>query len=270
MTGSVMALYAVLAVVLVVLGFGSLTARRWARDLLLALSRIWLLTGVCTLAVAVWLVPSIMRMTVASLGAPALVATVATAVALAMLAVTHVAIPGVLVAFYRSPSVAATCDARHTASNAQRSVPEPVVTLAVMWALLGLSVLVMPAYNLVFPMFGRLLAGVSGLAPWVLVMLCCLVLAWGTVRRAHWAWWAGLTAIALAAAATVITSLTVGAGELMAALDLPPSQIEIWRSIPTPGTPTTVLFWFVVWGSFAAYVAAQRRFYVHPEGPSDG
>jgi hypothetical protein len=195
---------------------------------------------------------------------------VATAVALAMLAVTHVAIPGVLVAFYRSPSVAATCDARHTASNAQRSVPEPVVTLAVMWALLGLSVLVMPAYNLVFPMFGRLLAGVSGLAPWVLVMLCCLVLAWGTVRRTHWAWWAGLTAIALAAAATVITSLTVGAGELMAALDLPPAQMEIWRSIPTPGTPTTVLFWIVVWGSFAAYVAAQRRFFVRREGPSGG
>jgi hypothetical protein len=54
---SASALYGILAVVFVWLGIGSIRARRWARELLLSVSWIWLLTGICSLIIGI-LVPS--------------------------------------------------------------------------------------------------------------------------------------------------------------------------------------------------------------------
>ena len=217
---SVMAFYGLLAAALVVLGVGSMRARRWACELLLALSRIWLLTGICTLLLSLLIVPRMVEGAVLVAGADPLVTTIVTLVVLAVVAATQVALPAGLVLFYGSADVAATCRAYDVGQDVVWEAPRPVLTLAAVWALTGASVLVMPAYNLVFPCFGTLLRGADAILPWVAVMASCLALALGTARRALWAWWGGVSWIAAAAGTTIVTSLRVDAAELLEALRL--------------------------------------------------
>jgi len=53
------AMYGFLAVVFVWLGIGSIRARRWACELLLSLSWIWLLTGICSLILGILVIPAV-------------------------------------------------------------------------------------------------------------------------------------------------------------------------------------------------------------------
>ena len=53
-TVSAMFLYTVVAAVFIWLGVGSIRARRWACELTLSLSWIWLVTGICSIAAAVF------------------------------------------------------------------------------------------------------------------------------------------------------------------------------------------------------------------------
>ena len=54
-------LYTVVAAIFIWLGVGSIRARRWACELTLSLSWIWLVTGICSMVVGVWLVPVMLR-----------------------------------------------------------------------------------------------------------------------------------------------------------------------------------------------------------------
>jgi hypothetical protein len=254
-----MLLYGVLALAFVVLGVGSLRARRWACALMLAVSRVWLVSGLCTVLVSLLLLPALVRETSAGMGVPPGFAAVATLVALAGLAVTQVALPAALWLVYRSPEVAATCRARDPRPGLLDDCPQPLLSLAVLCALAGVSVVVVPAYNWVFPFFGRLLVGRAGVLPWVAVLVACLVLAWGSCRRRPWAWWGAVAATVTAAAATVLTALAVDLTGLVEALALPPVQARAWAQLPAPGAAVAVLFWLAVWGSLLLWLASLRR-----------
>jgi len=255
----VVLLYGILALAFVVLGIGSLRARRWACALMLALSRVWLLSGLCTVVVGVLVLPAMVRETSVGMGMPSGFAAAATLVVLVGLAITQVAVPAALWMVYRSPGVAATCRARNPRPGPLDDCPQPLLSLAVLCGLAGLSVVVVPAYNFVFPFFGRLLVGRAGALPWLAVLVACLALAWGSCRRRPWAWWGAIAATVTAAVATVLTALAVDLTGLVAALALPPVQARAWAQLPAPGAALAVLFWLAVWGSLLLWLASLRR-----------
>jgi hypothetical protein len=255
----VMILYGILALAFVVLGIGSLRARRWACALMQAVSRIWLLSGLCTVLVGLLVLPALVRETSAGMGAPPGFAVAATLVALAGLAITQVAVPAALWLVHRSPEVAATCRARNPRPSLLDDCPQPLLSLAVLCALAGLSVVVVPAYNFVFPFFGRLLVGRAGVLPWLAVAVACLALAWGSCRRRPWAWWGAVAATLTAAFATLLTALAVDLSGLVEALALPPAQARAWAQLPAPGAVLAVLLWLAVWGSLLLWLASLRR-----------
>ncbi|MEJ2188783.1 MAG: hypothetical protein P8Y93_05075, partial [Acidobacteriota bacterium] len=137
----------------------------------------------------------------------------------------------------------------------------PVLSLAVIWALAAVSVLVMPAYRFVMPFFGTLAHGFPGAALWVAVLIVCAALAWGPCRRAPWAWWGGLAATVVAAVSTILTFARISLDQFYRALDLPPDQLSLVLSLPVPGTLAVTLVWVVVWGSFVAYLVSVRKLF---------
>jgi hypothetical protein len=255
----VVLLYGILALAFVVLGVGSLRARRWACALMRAVSRVWLASGLCTVLVGLLVLPAVVREASAGMGVPPGFAAAATLVALAGLAITQVAVPAGLWLIHRSPEVLATCRARDPRPSLLDECPQPLLSLAVLCALAGVSVLVVPAYNFVFPFFGRLLVGRGGVLPWLAVAGVCLVLAWGSCRRRRWAWRGAVAATLTAAAATVLTALAVDLGGLVEALALPPAQARAWARLPAPGAALAALFWLAVWGSLLLWLASLRR-----------
>jgi hypothetical protein len=109
--GAVM--YAMLAVAFVWLGIGSIMARRWARALLLVLSWIWLVSGIFVIVFMAFFLPAILaNQPPGGYQLPEAARVVTMIVMLGFMGVTLVVLPTVLVLFYRSPHVKATCEAR--------------------------------------------------------------------------------------------------------------------------------------------------------------
>ncbi len=254
----VLVIYAVTAVGFIWLGVGSIRARRWARDLTLAFSRIWLVTGICSVLVIAFLLPGILGGMGGAEGIPPEALFVASVIIFAILGLIYVLLPAAFVLFYRSPDVAATCRARDPGTQFTDRCPPRLLTLAVVWGLGAVSVLVMPAYGWAFPFFGSVLSGAAGRVLWMGVLLVCGVLAWGTCRQRPWAWWGALAATIAAAASTVLTSIRVSPEEVVRALPLADDQRQVLASISWPEAWVMTLVWIVVWASMVIYLLTVR------------
>ena len=136
------------------------------------------------------------------------------------------------------------------------------MTLVIVWALAAVSVLVMPAYGFVVPFFGVVLSGASGAAVWFVILAGCVALAWGSARRAPWAWWGGFVSIILATLSSVITAVCVDPAEFVLAMGLPEEQMVLLSGIAMPGRWVMVLVWVVVWGTFLGYLMTVHRFFL--------
>lgn len=255
-------LYTVVAAIFIWLGVGSIRARRWACELTLSLSWIWLVTGICSMVVGAWLVPAMLRGMVAGSDLPPNFVLVVSLVVFGVIGILYVLLPGAFVMFFSSPHVAATCRARDPQPQWTDDLPGRLLTLVIVWALAAVSVLVMPAYGFVVPFFGVVLSGASGAAVWFAILAGCVALAWGSARRVPWAWWGGFVAIVLATLSSVITAVRVDPEEFVLAMGLPEEQMVLLSGIAMPGRWVMALVWFVVWGTFLAYLMTVRRFFL--------
>lgn len=255
---SASALYGVIAGAFVWLGIGSIRARRWACELMLSLSWIWLLTGVCSLALGIVVVPKLVREIAISSGLPADVATLLILVIFGVIAFIYVVLPGAFVLFYRSPQVAATCRARDPRPQWIDRCPRRLLTLTVVWALAAASVLLAPAYGFFFPFFGVVVTGAAGAALWAVVLASCIALAVGTSRKAQWAWRFGMALTVAASLSSVLTVIRYDLTELIALMALPEEQGAMLAALAIGGRWPVVVATALVWGTFVVYLATLR------------
>lgn len=267
---SASAIYVVTAVVFGWLGIGSIRARRWACELLLSLSWIWLLTGLCSLAIGLMVVPATMRELAAGSDLPPGWILIVNLVVFGIIGVAYVVLPGALVVFYRSPHVAATCRLRDPGPQWIDRCPRRLVTLTIVWLLCALSILLMPAYNFFFPVFGAVLTGAAGAVLWGLTLIACVAIAVGSFRRAPWAWTAGMALSLAGGLSSSVTLLGMNFGEMTALLGLPEEQAAMMTAIGLPaGWPMAVIN-AVVWASFLAYLWTLRHFFRPTPPETDG
>jgi hypothetical protein len=258
----VVVIYLITAVLFVWLGVGSIRARRWACDLMLAISRIWLVTGVCTLLLSWLVLPGFLRGVGVTGGFSSEVLSVAIGVTFAIVSLIYVVLPGAFVLFYRSPAVIATCRARDPRPQFTDDCPPRVLTLSVVWGMAAISVVAMPAYDWAFPFFGRLLLGAAGAVPWIGVLAVCAGLGWGSCRRRPWAWWGAVAATVAAAVSTVLTSMRMSPAAMIRALPIAEDQMRVLTSVSWPGGWVIALLWIAVWGSMLVYLLTLRPYFV--------
>jgi hypothetical protein len=266
---SASAMYAVMSVAFVWLGIGSIRARRWACELLLSLSWIWLLTGICSLIIGIVVVPGVIGQLGAGSNLPPEMAVLVMAVTFGVIGVIYVVLPGLFVLFYRSPAVAATCRARYPHPQWIDRIPRRLLTLMVVWVLLAASVLLMPAYGFFFPFFGLVLTGAAGALFWTIVLAVCVALTVGTGRRAPWAWWGGVGLTITAALSSILTVLRFDMTEIMALMALPEDQVAIMESMPILDGWVPIIGSLIVWGTFLAYLLTLRRYFLSETIASD-
>jgi len=253
--------YAVIAVAFVWLGVGSILARRWARALMLVLSWLWLVTGVVAMMSSWWLLPAVWAQVGGMTGLPGgalLLVRLTTALLLGFI---YVALPAAFVLFYRSPDVAATCRARDPNPSWVDDCPPHLVSLVLVYALGAVSVLTVPAYGFVLPVFGVVLDGAAGAAGWAIILALLIGLAWATARRDLRAWRVGMAGTGVAFLATTVTVAAVPVRVLVERMRLPPEQTALLEAIGLPGPAVMVLLSVLAWGTFAGYLAWTRRFF---------
>jgi hypothetical protein len=256
--GAMMALYGVTAAVFVWIGVGTIRARRWACEVMLSLSWIWLVTGVCSLAVSSWMMPPLLRDLGGGAGSLNGFMPLVLVTTLVVLGFLYVVLPGAFILFYRSRHVAETCRNRDPNPQWTDGLPQRLLTLTILWVMLAVSVLLMPAYGWVVPFFGFILGGSSGFGIWAVFFGCCLLLAWGSSRRAPWAWTGAVVLTILAAVSSVVTFARVDLADFVTAMGLSTEQELMFAGILAIDRWMVVVIWVAVWGSFLAYLLTVR------------
>lgn len=264
--------YAALGIWFVWLGVGSIMARRWARALLLVTSWLWLCLGVLGISVMIVTLPATLAQPAAGTEElPRAALTFIMIFTLAFMSVIFVLLPGVLVLFYRSRQVKATCEARDRLPRWTDACPLPVLGLSMLMAYGGLGIIFIPiAYDPVFPLLGVLLTGAPATMLWVVLIVVWLYVAWGLYRLKLEAWWTAVVVLAFQAISTVITFSRVDPMEMMRQMGYPEEQLEMVQQM---GFFQGGFFWLTTLGALAVYLgylAYLKRFFGKPGTMSSG
>jgi len=262
-----LAVYGLAAVAFIWLGVGSIRARRWAAAVMLALSWLWLITGAVAM-VSLWLLMPRLQDLAGLAELPGGAMTVALVTTSLLLGFIYVLLPLAFVLFYRSPHCAATCRARDPGPSWVDGCPSPIVSLVAVYAVGAASLLVVPAYNFLFPLFGMILEGWGGAVAWLLVLALLVYLIVGTARRDPTAWTVSMAASLLAASSSTVTAAVVPWSAWLDRLTLPGQRPPLADVLGEPSSLVMVLGSLAAWGSWIAYLLYVRRFVRGPQNPT--
>ena len=210
------AVYGIAGLVFVMLGVGSIQARRWARALWLVVSSFWLIGGVLAAAVVALLMAS-----VAGVESILLIAI------LSFFAVFMIGLPASLLAFYRSPHVKATCEAAGPQPCWTDGCPLPVLGAALWFASMTLTLPWMGwLYGGLYPFFGHFVRGAAGHGLWMVSGLLSGIATYGIYRRIHTLWLLGLVLVLGQGISATVTYAVVDPKELFAAMGIEGAALE--------------------------------------------
>lgn len=183
-------IYLLAGIYFAVLGVGTLRGRRWARTIGLVTSWIWLIVGIFSVLVLVFLLPRMMAQVSAAAGPsnPGVGACTTGCITL-LLALLYLVMPGILVLFYRGTNVKATFEAKDSSIPWTDRVPAPVLAITLLLAC-GAASTLMGLFYRVFPLYGTFLTGAPAILGFLVTGALCAVLAWGVYNRRMAAWWA--------------------------------------------------------------------------------
>jgi hypothetical protein len=253
--------YGGLAIVLIVLGIGSIRARRWAHDLTLIGGWLWLITGTLLTIFMTVVMPSsfaagfkaaAQRNPQASLP-PGALAVVLTLV-IVFFSVFLIAVPIALVLFYRRDDVRETCRRRDTAVGWTERCPLPVLAVCLLF-IIGAAYYLLTALALpLYPFFGTYLTGLPARALLAFAAGLDILLAILLYRLKPLGWWLAASAILLR---IVSLAITVQRGDLLEAyrrvgwsqqqiqaLTASPSlRLGLWSGVALSGIFLLYLLW---------------------------
>jgi hypothetical protein len=256
-------LYLLLAVWFICMGIGSIKARRWARALILVSSCLWLICGFSGLIFILLLMPDIYDRMGENEQIPPELARIMKYVMAAFMTVLYVLIPAVLVLFYGSKNVKATCRFRDPQIRWTDKCPLPVLALSLMFGFWAVSMPFTGLYGWAVPFFGFILTGIRGAAVVLVVMLLSGYIAWGTYKLSIKAWWAAVLLIIAWALSTGITFSRVSILDCYEKMNFPEQQFDIMKQLSI-SQDYLLLFsglWFV---GFLGYLLYTRRYFVRP------
>ena len=222
------AVYGIAGLVFVILGVGSIRARRWARALWLVVSSFWLISGVFAVAVMAWFMPSVLAGTTpAGQQPPPGVQSIIMIAILSFFAVFMIGLPASLLAFYRSPHVKATCEAAAPEPCWTDGCPLPVLGAALWFASMTLTLPWMGwVYGGLYPFFGHFVRGAAGHGLWMVSGLLSGIATYGIYRRIHTLWLLGLVLVLGQGISATVTYAVVDPKELFAAMGTKGAAVE--------------------------------------------
>jgi len=216
--------YYLIALVFIPLGYGHLRLRRWAPPLALALLWFWTVMGV----------PLCIAFLFALLSAKPLSPIVSMAV-IALTCVAYPAIPALMIRLYGSKAVRAAFERGEEAPHWVERVPVPLLVESLLLAFYVVVLHVLILLNGAFPLFGRWVTGLPGIAIIDLVCLVLLLMVWGVLKQRKWGWWGSLLSFATLTVSWLFTLSTSTWQDVLNALDFPAFERELMQRVPLQG-----------------------------------
>ena len=213
--------YYAIAVVCTLVGYAHLKLQRWAGAAVLTLLWFWMAAGF-PLTVLLYLMFLTSKAT----------SVVDLALTLPLTVFVYPVVPWLLIRFYQSRGVQQTFAQRNPAPSWLECIPlrVRVVCVFLTLAIAALSCLIL--VNGVFPWFGTLLTGTSGILALDVAILGLAGLIWGLAHQVALAWWLALIDFGLTTVSTLITFSQYTYRETLEAMALPPHEMEWFQDIP--------------------------------------
>jgi hypothetical protein len=266
-------IYVGLAVVLIVLGIGSVQVRRWARALTLVISWLWLVMGIGAVIATLVFVPRAMSGILSSIpkqpGGPdmTIIMAVAVTVGIVFVAVLYVVVPLVFVLFYGSRNARETANHRDPVERWTDRCPLPVLAASVLLLVGGLSYAGMVLSRPLVPFFGNYVTGVPGIVACLLLAFAWTVLAIRLYTLKVRTWWLAVGAHTLMSLSGVVTFFRLGLGPVYQHMQTPPQQMDMMRRMGFLNSSAPGYFGIVSSVLFLAYFLWIKRFFKAPEAP---
>jgi len=242
-------MYGVLGVLFFTLGIGSIKGRRWARAVTLVLSWAWLVTGVISILMFIWIGPAFLKAVSETQGEPLPPAarTIMMVVAIGFMGVFLVLVPGLLLLFYGSSHVKATVEAMDPQPRWTDACPLPVLAVSLLAAFGAVTLLTMPvAYNGTIPLFGAILSGFAGSILWLVLAALLGYAAWNIYHLRVTGWWIVVCMLVALTISNVITFSRIDLMALYRTMGYPEEQLELLEKVNI-FTPAQIVGWSVVW-----------------------
>ncbi len=256
-----MLVYLMLAATLITLGVGSMRARRWARNLILVVGWAWFLSGIISLIGLAWALPGLLRQVGETEGLPAGAQGVIVGITLAIGAIFLFFIPGVLVLFYRAPSVKATFELHHPEPDWTEACPLPVLTVSVWIFVSAIFLFVAPVgVHGTAPFFGTLLSGFSGSVLYLAVAGLWGYAAWGLYKMQMSSWWLIFVSTLVLGVSSVITFLRVDPVTMYERMGYSQDQLAAMRQLGIFNGPQFALWTGVLLLPFLGYLVYLRKY----------
>jgi len=241
--------YYVIAMVFIPLGYGHLQVRRWARTLSLTLLWFWLVVGMPLVVVFFFIL-------VASKELPP----TAALVAVVLLALSYLAVPGLLIRFYQSRNVRLTFETKDPRPYGIERFPIPMLVLCSLYLFYAI-VLHMPIFfNGIFPFFGIFLFDLQGILLLDVSIALLLCLTWGTLKSRIWAWWGALIYFGLMTFSSIFTFLQSSYLDILKRMRFPPTEMEFLDGVPLQGFHLAVFFGIPLLATLGVIILSKRHF----------
>ncbi|OIO87511.1 MAG: hypothetical protein AUK02_05080 [Anaerolineae bacterium CG2_30_58_95] len=241
--------YYLIAAVLIPLGYGHLKLRRWVRPLAITCLWVWLVIGAPLIIVVFFIL----------LGSKDLSLPVAS-IALILLCLSYLVLPGLLIRFYQGRNVRFTLEARDSRPSWIEGLPIPILVLSFLYAFYVIMLHILILFNGMFPAFGVFRFGLQGIILLDIAIACLICLVWGTLRRRRWAWWGAVVFIGSFTLSTIFTLARSSYQAILSGLAFPARELEFLRGIPVQGYHFAVMVGVPLLATWIIALLAKRHF----------
>ena len=241
--------YYMIAVVLIPLGYGHLTKRRWVRPLSLALLWSWLVVG-APLVVVVFII----------LAASKDLSLQAALIAIVLLGLSYLVFPGLLIKFYQSRHVRQILEAQSAEVSWMERRPIPILVLSALYTFYIFMLHILILFNGIFPALGVFRFGLGGIVLLDISIACLVCLIWGTLRQRAWAWWGAVILLGWFTFSTILTFVRTSYPALLSGLAFPPREMEILGGVPAQGYHFAVLAGIPLVTTWVVAILSKRHF----------
>ncbi|VGO11529.1 hypothetical protein PDESU_00073 [Pontiella desulfatans] len=248
----------------IVMGLGSMKAKRWARALVLVGAWVTVFFGTLGLALVLYILPELHGLMLNSgLIAPAVSMGILYFVIL-VLFLLQVLFPMVAIAFYSLRGVQVTCERLHPAPCWTDKVPLPLLAMALVSIMGSLSILTGATTNYVVFLFGKIVAGGLGMVIVLAISVACGYIGWGAFSRKIHAWWGAYALVLLTSSSMMLTFSEMDMETLYAQMGYTAEQIERLGQY-SAFNPAMLTFISCIWGIMACVYLVWVRDCFYPE-----
>ncbi len=248
----------------IVMGLGSIKARRWARALLMVGAWGSIFFGTLALALVLYILPEVYGLfSDSNLVSPRVALNILN-FSVAGLIFLLVVLPLASVVFYGLNGVKATCERRNPAPCWTDRCPLPLLAMSFISALGSLSIVIGATTHYVVLFFGYVVSGIPGALVVAAISMASGYVGWGAYTRRMHAWWGAYALVLLTSSSMMLTFAELDMIDLYMQMGYTLEQVGALEEL-RPINSTLLTFLSGVWGIMACAFLVWVRDCFSPE-----